>query len=230
VIAPINPIGLGHLVFFGVCIPWAAWRSKVRLAASAMPSFRAHALQTILNLMVFGAFSLFVAYMEDITLLPPEMPPWRACVAGAVILILMIAIMRPRWRRAVEKRSRIVQFFMPSNASERMRWVAIALLAGITEEITWRGVQFVLIFRLTHNALLAAILSAASFSISHVMQGWRGVLAVVPFALSFQLLAWLAGSLYVAMAVHFLYDLAAGLSYGKFGRELGYQPAPATPA
>jgi len=225
VIAPINPLGLGHLVFFGLFIPWAAWRSKVRFEASAMPSFRAHALQTILNLMAFGAFSLFVAFMEGITLLPAAMPPWRAIGAGVVILILMVAIMRPRWRRAVEKRARIVQFFMPKDGSERLRWAAIALLAGITEEITWRGVQFALLFRLTHNPLLAAILSAASFSISHVIQGWRGALAVVPFALSFQLLAWLAGSLYVAMAVHFLYDLAAGLSYGRLGRELGYEPA-----
>ena len=47
-------------------------------------------------------------------------------------------------------------------------------------------------------------------------------------ALVFQGLAWLSGSLYVSIVVHALYDIAAGLHYGKFGRELGY-PVEAPP-
>ena len=34
----------------------------------------------------------------------------------------------------------------------------------------------------------------------------------------------LVGSLYVAMAVHIAYDITAGLSYGRLGKELGYSP------
>jgi membrane protease YdiL (CAAX protease family) len=49
------------------------------------------------------------------------------------------------------------------------------------------------------------------------------------FALAFQALAWLSGSLYVAMAVHALYDVTAGLAYGAYGEKLGYpiEPMPA---
>ena len=42
-------------------------------------------------------------------------------------------------------------------------------------------------------------------------------------------LVWLAGSLYVAMAVHVVYDITAGITYGRLGRELGYVPRAATP-
>ncbi len=41
-------------------------------------------------------------------------------------------------------------------------------------------------------------------------------------ALGFHTLVWLAGSLYVAMAVHVAYDITAALNYGRLGRELGY--------
>ena len=40
--------------------------------------------------------------------------------------------------------------------------------------------------------------------------------------MGFQGLYWLSGTLYVGMVLHATYDLTAGLTYGKLGRELGY--------
>ena len=57
------------------------------------------------------------------------------------------------------------------------------------------------------------------------MQGWKSAAIIAVFALGFQTIVWLSGSLYVAMAVHVLYDITAGLTYGRLGRELGYSPA-----
>jgi membrane protease YdiL (CAAX protease family) len=50
---------------------------------------------------------------------------------------------------------------------------------------------------------------------------WARVIIV--FALGFHLLVWLSGSLYVAMAVHIIYDVTAGLNYAKLGKQLGYK-------
>jgi hypothetical protein len=44
------------------------------------------------------------------------------------------------------------------------------------------------------------------------------------FAWPFRTVVWLSGSLYVAMLVHVLYDITAGMAYGRLGRELGYSP------
>jgi len=52
---------------------------------------------------------------------------------------------------------------------------------------------------------------------------------IVVFALGFQTLVWLTGSLYVAMPVHITYDITAGIAYGRLGRQLGYAPAPTVP-
>src|SRR6185436_18860320 len=104
-------------------------------------------------------------------------------------------------------------------------WIAVSLLAGIGEEITWRGVQTGLLAAATGSYGVATILSALSFGGAHMIQGWRSASVIVVFALGFQALVWLTGSLYVAMAVHVVYDITAGIAYGRLGRELGFSPA-----
>src|SRR5215468_261481 len=99
--------------------------------------------------------------------------------------------MRPRWRRAVEKRARIVHLFMPSNGAERCWWIAVSVGAGIGEEITWRGVQTPLLAAALGNVWLGALLSAAMFGAAHLVQGWRSCLVIVVFALAFQSIVWL---------------------------------------
>jgi hypothetical protein len=63
---------------------------------------------------------------------------------------------------------------------------------------------------------------AALFGAAHAVQGWKSGGAIALISLGLQGLVLLAGSRYVAMAVHVVYDLAAGLTYGRLGEELGY--------
>jgi membrane protease YdiL (CAAX protease family) len=111
---------------------------------------------------------------------------------------------------------------MPSNATERVWWLIVASVAGVGEEITWRGVQLALVGVLTGSYWVAALLCAISFGLVHIIQGWKSTAIIVAFALGFHLLVWLGSSLYVAMAVHVAYDLTAGICYGRLARELGY--------
>jgi membrane protease YdiL (CAAX protease family) len=113
---------------------------------------------------------------------------------------------------------------MHENATERAWWLFVSVLAGVGEEITWRGVQTALLVPLTGRYWIAAALSAASFGVAHALQGWRAAAIIVCFGLGFQAIVVASGSLYIAMAVHVAYDVTAGLAYGKLGRELGYVP------
>ena len=90
-------------------------------------------------------------------------------------------------------------------------------------------VSFVLVWRLTGSGLAAALLTAVVFSISHSLQGWKSMAIIFGFAIAFQGIAWISGSLYIGMAVHALYDIAAGFCYGAFGEESNYpiEPLPA---
>jgi membrane protease YdiL (CAAX protease family) len=83
-------------------------------------------------------------------------------------------------------------------------------------------VIFGLFYRLTESFWIAAGISSAVFAFNHLVQGWISAGTVFIIALGFHLLVFFTGGLYAAIAAHFIYDLLAGLFYGrKAPRELG---------
>jgi len=220
--AGIGAWGWFHLACFGVVLPYLAVQSARRLPSMSQRPRKPHFLSILMVQGVTVIISLRVAQVERIALFPAVLPSPLAIGVGALTAILTIVALRPRWREAVARREPRVHFVMPRDAVERRLWVAVSLAAGSCEEITYRGVMYVLLFRLTGGPLVAAIAAAALFGAAHAVQGWRGIGAVALIGMSLQGLVLLAGSLYVAMAVHVLYDLVTGLTYGKLGEELGY--------
>jgi membrane protease YdiL (CAAX protease family) len=150
-------------------------------------------------------------------------------VLGAAVLVALVVLMRPMWRKRVEERSRRVWLFMPRTRQEHVLWAGCSLAAGISEEVTYRGVMFVVLWRVTGSAVAAALIGAAVFSISHFLQGLKSMAIIFGMALAFQMIAWVSGSLYIAMAVHALYDVTAGFHYGAYGEKLGYPIEPMPP-
>ncbi len=222
----VNPAGWSHLAYFGVIIPLFAvlqWR-KLRGATGPLPNRLRHFQTTAFVLIVFTGMSLVVARVQWIFLFPWSLPPIEAIAAGVVLYAAAVAYMRPNWRRVVQRQSRIVHLFMPTSAAERAWWFTVSLLAGVGEEITWRGVQAALVGALVGNFWIAALVCSISFGLAHFIQGWRSAAHIVVFAMGFHALVWLGESLYVAMAVHVAYDITAGIAYGRLGRELGYDP------
>jgi membrane protease YdiL (CAAX protease family) len=220
----INAAGWAHLGYFGVVLPLMAIleRKKVLGTEGALPNRLRYFQKTAFHLALFTTMSLLVARVQWIALFPRSLPPPSAIAAGVVAYAAAVAYMRPNWRRAVERRARVVHLFMPANAVERAWWIAVSVLAGVGEEITWRGVQAALVGALTGSFWVAALVCSISFGLLHIIQGWRSAALIVVFALGFHALVWLGGSLYVAMVVHVVYDITAGISYGRLGRELGY--------
>jgi membrane protease YdiL (CAAX protease family) len=194
------------------------------IESRALPPRRRYFVAVLVQTTAFVAFSILVAKLNWIQLFPAQMPPVRAILAGFVFLAIAIPFGWMRWRKAVEKRRKIAALFMPANVTERALWVGTAFVAGVGEEITWRRVQTVLLSRLTGDFIAAIAICIVMFALAHAIQGWTSVAVIVVFAAGFHLLVYLAGSLYVAMAVHFIYDLVAGFAYGHLGRKLGYRP------
>jgi membrane protease YdiL (CAAX protease family) len=221
--------GYTHLALFGIFLPYLAIKSGGRLATRPLPPKVAHFTSQIVMLTLFLAASVFFGRREWIDLFPRMWPEPRMFVLGAAVLVMLVVLMRPLWRSRVEARARRLWLFMPRTRKERVLWVACSCIAGISEEVTYRGVMFVLLWRLTGSALAAALIGAGVFAVSHFLQGATSMAIIFGFALVFQGIAWLSGSLYVGMAVHALYDVAAGLSYGFFGERLGYPTEPMPP-
>jgi membrane protease YdiL (CAAX protease family) len=222
-------IGYFHLAFFGVLLPYLAFRSSRALGTRPLPPKVKHFSSQIVVLTYFLILSALVARKEWIEVFPRTAPEPRMFVLGAAVLVVLVALMRPLWRARVEARSRKVWLFMPRTRQERFLWAGVSIAAGVSEEVTYRGVMFAILWRLTGNAPAAALITASVFSISHFLQGWKSMAIIFGMALAFQALAWLSGSLYVSMAVHTLYDVTAGFCYGAYGKKLGYpiEPMPA---
>jgi membrane protease YdiL (CAAX protease family) len=218
----LNLAGWAHLGYFGVLLPALAVYQRKKLLPSdqPLPNRLRYFQKTAYLLAMFATLSLLVAWVQRILLFPRSLPPLGAVISGVALYAAAVAFMRPRWRRAVECRERVVHLFMPANALERAWWIAVAVLAGVGEEITWRGVQAALVGVVAANFWIAALLCSTSFGLVHIIEGWWSVAIIVVFALGFHTLVWLAGSLYVAMAVHVAYDITAGISYGRLGSEL----------
>lgn len=227
-VSEINPAGWAHLAYFGLLLPVMVVRGrmKIRDIKAPLPNRLHHFQMTSFSLVILAALSLLVARAEGIELFPRTWPPFIAVVAGVAMFVTTVGLMRPRWRRAVEQRTpvgaRVLHLCMPANGVERAWWIAVSVSAGISEEISWRGVQTALLSNLTGRLWLAAIICSISFGVAHMVQGWKSSAIIVFFALGFHALVWLGGSLYVAMVVHIAYDITAGLSYGRLGKELGY--------
>ena len=218
----ISIAGWLHIGFFGLLVPFLAWRSRALLEDYATIPRRTHFIRVIAQLLFFLAASLLVAWIEEIIVFPAWKP--RA-VPGVLAMLLVVAglvIMRPVWRRSIERGERKARFFMPTTAEERRLWGGLSLAAGVSEEVTYRGVLWLLLVSVTGSVWLAALLASVAFGLSHAVQGWKAAGAVTIIAMLLHGLVALDGTLYPAIIAHVLYDLVAGLEHGKLGEELGY--------
>ena len=214
--------GWFYLAFFGLLIPWLAFRSRDKLAAHGSVPRERYFVSVIFQLLVFLVISLVVARVQLIPVWKAPSGRWLPWLVAAGFVALGVALMRPRWRANVMKRDPKVRLFMPATPRERSLWVLLSVAAGVSEEVTYRGVLFGLLWIWTGSPLAAAGIAAVVFGISHVVQGWKTAGIVTVIALAAHGLVWLDGTLYPVIAAHIVYDVIAGLTYGRLGRELGY--------
>jgi len=178
-------------------------------------------------LALFALLSCLTAWNQDLDIWSLSIQRPLVSIPLAVgLYALAVVAMRPRWRRAVERQLPHLRYFMPQTPDERRWWVVVSTCAGVSEEITWRGVQPPLLAFLTGSPMAGAVLSAIFFGAAHAMQGFKSAMVIVVFAMAFQLLVWTSGSLLLAMIVHAVYDVTAGFTYSRLGRELGYGVRP----
>ena len=213
----VTKLGLYHVIIFGVVVPFLALRGRRQLTKLDVPINRLRHFQvTTVMLSLFGALSIFTAADHSMSLF--HFDSRRMLVGfpiGLVVYAVAVVLMRPRWRKAVADRKRVVELFTPQTTAERSWWLAVSLLAGVSEEITWRGVQSTLVASLVGSPGLGVVISAVMFGAAHLTQGWKSAGIIVLFALGFQVLVWAGGSLYLPMLVHTAYDVTAGLTYAK---------------
>jgi membrane protease YdiL (CAAX protease family) len=136
------------------------------------------------------------------------------------IAALMVALgtLPWRWRTKTPAQQRRLYTIVPHGMREPVRWILLCLMAGVGEEIVYRGVLFGIWHWWTGMWWAAAVISAIAFGFAHMVQGLRSGLLITILALGMQGLVNLTGDLYHAMAVHFIYDLVAIEMIARMGR------------
>lgn len=220
-----GPVGWGFLVLFGLALPAAALASRRRLATVELPPRHQHFIAVILQQLVLLGLALAAARVEGVAL-SLKLPSAPGLVLGAATLAGLVLAFRPLWRRSVAERERLAWLFMPTTRREKVLWAGVAAAAGVGEEIAYRGVFTELALRLTGMPAAAIGLAVLAFALAHSTQKLRTTLLILPVALVFHGLVMATGTLVIAIAVHAAYDLIAGLTYARLGRELGYAQTP----
>jgi membrane protease YdiL (CAAX protease family) len=221
--------GYLFLVLAGLVVPWLALRTSARVAAGVpLPARRVVYLESTGVLAALGAAALVAAALNGIELFPPPRLAGRDALLVIGALGIGLGTLPGRWARRPEEQKRRLYSLVPRTRPETALWLVVCLSAGVWEEIAYRGVMFALVVRLTGEFWVAAAVCALAFAVAHSVQGHSTAAIIFFIAIVFHLLVRVTGSLYPAMAIHFLYDLAVGVWVGRAGlRELEESPWPA---
>lgn len=165
-------------------------------------------------LLMTGILAWLAASHNEIDLyVAPHLRP-RDYLIGGGTLALLLCLFLYGLRRG--KTSATTKWMAPQTTSEFFLFLLVALAAAIAEESAYRGAAYQLFARVFGSYLWAAVASAIAFGLAHRVQGLRAVAITIVHGLLDQLVVYLTGTLFIMMAVHFLYDLAAGLILYRF--------------
>jgi membrane protease YdiL (CAAX protease family) len=208
----VNANGVMLLAFAGIFLPLTIIKSARRLGTGPLPIARSRFYkQTIIFQIVLAGVAAWIAYTHRILAMPLPQRPLIAWSAAALMYVLTAVALRLRWpSRSAESKQRLYDI-LPHDATELVPYMFICIVAGIAEEFIYRGVMVELAQRLIGIAAVTMIVISISFAAAHAMQGLRSMAAIFVIALGFHALVWIAQSLIPAIAVHFAYDLTAGL-------------------
>ncbi len=146
---------------------------------------------------------------------------WWTMLAAAVLLAAGLTTQYVVLTRTEPGRQRLreeleaVEPFVPHDRRELRHFAALAVTAGICEEILYRGFLIWYATRLTGTTLIgiaaAVLVTSVVFSAAHLYQGPRHAAQILVLALVGGTLYVVSGSLWIVMALHTYVDLASGL-------------------
>ena len=130
---------------------------------------------------------------------------------AAFLLYLVLRKVARALRTEEERRRTVVRAMLPRTPLEWWLYVIMAIAAGIAEEAAYRGVGMSLLSEVLGNTWIAALMLATAFALAHLIQEWKSVPIIFLMALAMHALVAVTGTLVVAMVVHAVFDVVAGV-------------------
>ena len=117
---------------------------------------------------------------------------------------------RAETRRAFHKLG-----FMPASATQFLNFIFLAVAAGVSEEIVYRGFMITYLQDLLGTSPLgnaaSLVIPALGFALGHFYQGYKAVFKIIVMAILFGFFYLRTGTLWPLMLLHTAIDIFAGL-------------------
>jgi membrane protease YdiL (CAAX protease family) len=208
----VNALGYMLLLFVGIVLPLLIAHSARRLGTGPLPISRSRFFrQTILFQLFLALLCAWTAWNHGILAIPLPQQPLTSWSAAAALYVIMVTTLKLRWKSRSSAAKQRLYDILPRTSGEMGLYALVCLVAGVAEEFIYRGVLTGLLQRITGITIVTVVTLSVSFAVAHAMQGWRSVGGIFVIALACHALVWLAQSLIPMMAVHFAYDLTAGM-------------------
>jgi membrane protease YdiL (CAAX protease family) len=206
-----------------VVLPWLAWRSALQLRAARsgteapgtppLPSRSGIFIGTLILLSSLFLLAWLTGRTFGFDPFHIERLGTRELLAGLAALAGAFGL---RWvseaiRSESERRNLPAFALMPRTSTEWGLYLATAVSAGIAEETAYRGVGMALLTWSTGSPVLSAAVLSVAFGLAHLTQEWKSVAIVIAMALLMHGLVAFTGTLVIAMVVHTVYDVIAGI-------------------
>ncbi|MDE3173545.1 MAG: CPBP family intramembrane metalloprotease [Gemmatimonadota bacterium] len=202
-----------YLAFVTLGLPYGAINTARRTRSpdgpAAIPSrAQMHWNGVATHLLLFG-ISWYAGMLQGLRFLgPAEVTPIDLLAGAAALALLAATAVVSRAVRSEDERSRMwVLGFLPRTWREGVPFAVLAAVAAVSEELTYRGVVFALFAMLTGSGVAGALLSAAVFAAAHFPQGGKSMGLIFAIALIKQGLVVLTHTLWIAIVVHFTYNV-----------------------
>lgn len=210
----INLSAVYFLLVNCVLMPFLVVRTHLRSKRITRPEIPRRKLY-ISSILVLTALTLLaLVVVVDVRL--PLFPIWRPKPGEVAVGLLLLVgwfvlreVLIPLLRKGAEKSP----VRMPTTWRQFVLWCGVSLVAGVGEEIIYRGVMYSTLAWWLGSSILAVVVSAVVFGLAHMTQGPRSALFITAVALSMHWLVLWSGTLYMAMIVHATFDAAVGLRY-----------------
>jgi membrane protease YdiL (CAAX protease family) len=212
------------LCYLLIFLPWLAFRSGRRFRAAMSgkapdsPKQReAIWYSTIISqsLMFAMAWLAGGTFGFQIFAWPRLSPNHFAAAAAALIGLLTLRAVVRATRSEDERRNMVVYYLAPRSSREwRLKGLTV-LVASISEEASYRGVGFAILWFSVGSALIAALICSIAFAAAHSIQGWKSMLVIFSIAIVMHALVYYTETLVLAMIVHAIYDFIAIFSIYK---------------
>lgn len=226
---PVGITGHAFTALLVVVIPLLAWRLKRKFDAGRGPENPSEFLPSLAFQLVGLLFLVnFTIWMERVRV-PAEWPATRGWFLGGILMLIpVVALLRRRSVQSVKSRRIRVRSLGPRSRTDLPIWLLISALAGIAEELAWRGVLPELLARYGVKGDGPYVLSCLSFAFAHLRYGAQGVLMTLLLGALFQMVVIAGQSLFPAMFLHAAINVAVGVAaIRSFTREAAVEVADA---